>query len=637
MGAIRALHSLRKTLMASILRRWAFALLLVTLFAAPAVRAQSTSPVLHITRIDTSTHPDVELFVRGDNLEGDLSTMPIQIVEDGEPISLVLPDLVEVGTQTAILIDASGSILDPGIAGQPRFVDVAAIVRRAIESGTLSSQSGWLGIFAPDAEGKMQIINEWTLDHGAVANSLAAYRPPDGNARVTPLYDLLFFTLDNMKNDQAPPNVARSIVLFSDGVTGNSSLELNDAVTRASNEGVPIHTVLLGPGTEGTQLDMQRIATLTGGQTLRLDRAEALDGLWPAIAAQRMQTRLSYHSPHANPKDITVTVTLPDGRKVSASQAMPGLSNEPATVTIIRPQAALEIRREGVLPDTPVEELVPNELQVEIEIDWGEQRERAIRRVEYTLHTETVARNEPPFNQVAIPITKLDSGRYTLRAVVIDEIGVRSESDPLSVEITAVRPEPLPERGAGIELLGIFIPQGVLVAGASLLAVVLGAVALVAVLRRVNPPSEASESDPQAMPNYAPVQPRAPSLPKGRLYVEDRGRATTLPSILDIPGGTTRIGRAAEYANLVIEDSRVSRLHCRIDEDAQGHLCLFDEPGSSGTYVNYNPISIEGYVLQSGDTIHIGPIQVRFQYVNDSPARRATGSTEVYTPPSTSL
>ena len=104
-----------------------------------------------------------------------------------------------------------------------------------------------------------------------------------------------------------------------------------------------------------------------------------------------------------------------------------------------------------------------------------------------------------------------------------------------------------------------------------------------------------------------------------KLIVEDRGRALNLPAIVDIRGGTTRFGRAPEYANVVIDDPRVSRYHCRIAENPDKELVLYDEGGSSGTFVNFEPVAMEGQVLQSDDIINVGPIQFIFKYKSDLP------------------
>ena len=62
---------------------------------------------------------------------------------------------------------------------------------------------------------------------------------------------------------------------------------------------------------------------------------------------------------------------------------------------------------------------------------------------------------------------------------------------------------------------------------------------------------------------------------------------------------------------MVIEDRRVSRLHCRIVEEG-GHFKVLDEGGKSGTYINDIDVGMDGQLLKSGDMLGIGPINYRF-------------------------
>ena len=84
---------------------------------------------------------------------------------------------------------------------------------------------------------------------------------------------------------------------------------------------------------------------------------------------------------------------------------------------------------------------------------------------------------------------------------------------------------------------------------------------------------------------------------------------------------------------MVIDDSRVSRYHCRITEEADGTYRIFDEGSTSGTYVNYEPVPIAGQYLQDGDQIHIGPVGLRFELVKSDDRTVEDGSkTEPYVP-----
>ena len=76
----------------------------------------------------------------------------------------------------------------------------------------------------------------------------------------------------------------------------------------------------------------------------------------------------------------------------------------------------------------------------------------------------------------------------------------------------------------------------------------------------------------------------------------------------------------------------MSRYHCRIVEEADGALRLFDEGSTSGTYVNYKQVDIRGQLLQHGDQIHIGPVGFRFERIEPQQDEPVKVATEPYLP-----
>lgn len=605
-------------------------ILFASAFLSPSsssVYAQNElSPSLRITRIDVQDFPDIRLYVQGRNLPSELADLPISLRENGEEVEDVVRGIADVGTQTALILDASGVVLDPGPTGEAIYVEVGNVVRRLVEQGQFSLESDWLASYAPRGEnGEIAVVRDWTRDHQAVANELYIYQPPDNIDLVTPLYDLLFFALDRMEASDIPTNTAKSIVLFSDGITGSSSLELDDAVNRAVSRDITIHTVLLGAGTEEGQRNMRRIATLTGGNVYQLTALDALDGLVPSLIENRDQVVLAYRTSRAQPREVVVATLLEDGSTLRAASALPAIDARPVGIEILDPTRDLEITKEAPAFDTPLSDLEPKELPVQVDFIWPEGQARELRQVEYIINNDTQLLTEPPFDQITFPIAKLGDGNHTLRVVATDELGVRGESAPVTFSVTEKRPpapEPTPPM-VTVPVVNRTVEQTNVTTFASLFALVLGVIALIIALRKPTVRERVTEAVTGAV--KAVTEPfmfnRSDALKgseiKGKLIVEDRGRTTHLPAIIDVRGGTTRIGRVAEYANLVVDDPRVSRYHCRLTENPDGNLVLYDEGGSSGTYVNYEPVDMEGYVLRSGDLVNIGPVQFRFSYASD--------------------
>lgn len=584
----------------------------VLLLMSP-VHAQ-VEPALRITKIDVQNFPDVKVYLRGEKLAANLSELPVTLSENGQEIAMadLSSEMEEVGTQSALLLDASGSVLEPGLTGVPRHLEVGNVTNRLVELGVLS-EADWLAAYASDSTGKITDIQDWTRDHQAAANELYTYQPPNNIDLETPLYDLIFFALDRFEREDVPDNTAKRMVLFSDGITGSSDLKLDDAVDRARAEKVPIDTVLLGPETEESMRNMNRIAKLTGGEAYQLTSLDVLDDLWKALAEGGEQRVLSYRSQREQPREVLASVTLPDGASVEANKAFPIVELQPVQINIIPPTNDWTISKEAPEHNTPLEELEPKTLTIQAEFSWSDGYPRNLMRVEYVIGNNTQVQSEEPFNQMTFPIDSLDKGNYTIRVMAIDELGVKGESLPIPFRVDVMRPDaPIPTlvSESGPEQLALII--------VSVIAVTLGVLAVIIALRKPTVRERVTQVVSDTLP--AVTEPfkfkgQASRDVKARLSVVNKGRALSLPATIDIYGGI-RIGRSSEAADLVINDQRVSRIHCRIKEDAD-KLRLYDEGAASGTYVNYQPVDINGHVLQSNDLIHVGPVQFRFHYQND--------------------
>jgi len=74
--------------------------------------------------------------------------------------------------------------------------------------------------------------------------------------------------------------------------------------------------------------------------------------------------------------------------------------------------------------------------------------------------------------------------------------------------------------------------------------------------------------------------------------------------------GETKIGRSHEHANLILENSNVSRLHCILHEELNGGWALEDQDSANGTFINGKRIPPYTSVpLSDGDRIELAPVE----------------------------
>ncbi|MGB0387755.1 MAG: FHA domain-containing protein [Ardenticatenaceae bacterium] len=593
-----------------------------------AVLAQEgRNPSLQITKIDIDNYPDVKVYVDGRNLPSDLADLPITLSENGQEVSIGESAIGVQGTRTAFVLDASGSMQDPGVTGLLRYEEIQAVVERFVLNGYLDP-SDWLSIYASDQEGEVFSIHDWTQDHNAVRNELYLYEYPEIGV-VTQLFNLIYFALDQFEGGNVPTHLSKSIVLFSDGDGGGSSLKLDDAVNRAINADVVIHTVMLGEGTDETIAGMERIATLTGGKYVQITSDDVVDPIWESLGAQREQRVITYRSQQAQPRELWLTSTLPDGERIQATKDFPAIRMLPVQVEIIEPTGEIALTKQAPAYDTALEELSPKTLNIRANFTWPDNYPRKLTKVEYLINNETKVLTEEPFDQLTFPIENLDTGSYTIRVNASDELGLKGESLPFSFSMKVNRPAaptPVPPPTPAPATITIYrdisIRQDMARNIVSLIALLLALMAMIIAWRNPARRKQVTEAFGAVVkqvtqpffPNRDDMKPRPA---KAKLtVVQGDGK---LPHLIEIRAANTKLGRSPELANIVIDDPRVSRYHCRITEEPNGTFRIWDEGSTSGTFVNFESVDLKaGQMLNEQDLINVGPIQLRFQYASAS-------------------
>ena len=187
-------------------------LLLPTLSATTmSAWAQDTgAPIFEITGIDYSQLPAIRVTAYGRDLGDDLALLPVTLFEDNVEQPILDSNVKAVGTQTALFLDLSDSVLD-------RYPDIAAAVERFPEA-KLEVNTDWLAAYAVDAAGALRVITgfaaenegqgapEWAQDHQLVANSVRAFAPTEAPA-ITPLFGYISDVLDRFDTAPTPSSV----------------------------------------------------------------------------------------------------------------------------------------------------------------------------------------------------------------------------------------------------------------------------------------------------------------------------------------------------------------------------------------------------------------------------------------------
>lgn len=613
-----------------------------------AAAQQSNPPILQITEVDTSSFPDVSVYVYGRNLGKDFAEVPLIVSQDGVNQVVTSNEVVDIGTQLVLLVDASEDIFKGGKTGDPRYQEVSNSVIRLVERSIFSPRTDWMAAYAPTTGETIEPIINWTRDHGAVRNQLYLYEPQRGIGE-TPLNKLLFYGLDSFESPELDDRAQRAMVLFSDGVDNLSPEWIDAATDRANEMNVAIHTVLLGDGTQASLSNLERIAVTTGGRFVQLSSLTALDALFAQLAGGGAQRLIGYRSGTPDPERVAVVAQLDQGTMEADADIQ--VTPPPApNVQVVQPASGTTIERRGDAFDTPLRALSPAIMPVQAQIDFPDGSARSLRRVEYSIGANTQVRESEPFNSIDLSIEGLGEGDYALRVRAIDELGLIGESQPQSVRIIETRP-PTPTPTSAPTPTPLPLPplcppvcippppeqpttawMAFSALGLALIALLL---AIIVFLRKPENRERAAETltgtiKAMTQPFSMDRRSRGPAPVKARLHVFEGG--VNMPGVVEIIGTNTRFGRDPSLSNVVLDDPRVSRYHCRITEEADGSFRIYDEGSTSGTYVNFEAVDIRGQTLNDGDQIHIGPVGLRFEAGTGTTSEDLSSKTEPYMP-----
>jgi hypothetical protein len=223
-----------------------------------------------------------------------------------------------------------------------------------------------------------------------------------------------------------------------------------------------------------------------------------------------------------------------------------------------------------------------------------------------------------------------ESGRHTLQAVVIDELGLQQASLEIPVDVVVDELE-LPWWQALIQERRNLVIIAATLAGAAVLAVLVLAGqrtwSLIEIRRR-----RKQYSDPLTQPVPAKIEPVSrprrtqdpsqvrgwPKLPLGQKGVARLVRLSEsghlLPSTsLELAKKEVTFGADPRQATAVLDSPSVSPLHARLHPSGDGEFVLLDAGSTAGTWVNYAPVSKLGSRLHHGDLVHIGRVAFRFE------------------------
>ena len=396
--------------------RCALALSALVLWAAHPLRAQVSSPILEIKRVDNSQAPDYTLtaavILPDGSAAAGLTAQNFTLTDlaDGNPIPITSLEASNAGVAAVIVADLAGlnNTRDYGVVNTEN-------VRRAAQQfvQTLAVNSGgqdYLGlvITVGTDQNKFAEIIAPTSDLNLVASRLQAI-PQLAVERTSALFDGLNQALNLLtRNPDAAVQSAlkqrrKVIVLFSDGADNKFSDEgiRGDILRRANEAGIAIFAIQVNQRGPREFTNMSALAAQTNGSYVLLDSSVPQDeaerrlrAAYQRIDSQRSQYVLRFSSVKpAGEHSARLTVNLPTG---SDSAEVRFASNlRPPIVRLIAPVEGEQFFQETAEPAPPIT------LVAQVEFPDGRPRNVSI---EFLANGTSIGRLDgPPYELVWQP------------------------------------------------------------------------------------------------------------------------------------------------------------------------------------------------------------------------------------------
>lgn len=197
-----------------------------------------------------------------------------------------------------------GLLIDSSSSMTPHLLDVQEAAVRFVEKNIEARDRTMIVSFSSN----VRVLLRPSSDRSAVERSILAIHPKGGTA----LYDAMINGLLQLHLSGS----RKAIVVFSDGLDGDSKFSSDDVAEVARRTGVPIYVLAFDPSDEARPL--MALSKRTGGKAFEMKTLDGLGKLWDEIGADlRRQSLVIYRTATAGEEWRTLEITA-KGRPVRA-------------------------------------------------------------------------------------------------------------------------------------------------------------------------------------------------------------------------------------------------------------------------------------------------------------------------------
>ena len=616
------------------------AMLLVTLFCIPAVRAQDESQSrTDIHQINAENFPQISFYLEAYDAEGqalnDLSEEDISIVEnEQEPIPIDLLQRFEPGYQFILAYNLSPSLANNISDGGTRYQAVTDHILDWLDSRPANTPDD----FSLVTDTGLQLIRDGSPRE--FAQRLEEYQPDLMNSlpNLTSLLQALDLTTDPTVN----PLMKRAILYITPQPTISNVSAFPSLIERALQQQVPVYVWMVGPASAPSSNPsvvnpLIELAESTGGQFFLYSGQEALPNIEDYFRENRFIYEVTYTSGirASGIHRVAATIDTSSGRITSSFDAVDLTIEAPNPILIDPP---LLVERDWLVDpvDARIRDLEPDQVQIEYIYTFTDDHPRELSSARLYVDNEVVQEvTQEPFEAFVLDLTPYETNQEISFFVEIeDSLGFQARTQPSLIDIT-VAPMPL-TFWEGLMRLELTPERWIILAS----VLVTGTILIVAIVlvgkrqafwreqaakhkRRIDPVTQpvkikqADERSKSGIPGNQAVgkQVEAMLIPLNECYEPNRKKTVVLDRKEWV------IGSDPVQARLVIANAALDDVHARLIHTDPGEYWLRDQNSIAGTWVNFAPITSKGVRLIHGDLIHFAKALYRFELTHPTENR----------------
>jgi VWFA-related protein len=586
------------------------------IFLVPSL--QSTIPPA-ITQIDISRFPVIKAYVSAPALPAGVPVTPtianFVVTEDRSRIPFATLDIEKRGTLLHILIDTNADLNVPGATKEKIWLEERRALLELVADNTI-----WL-----DRQGRKDLVGAETPtndtnhpnivfsnDYNLLRNF--AYSDQTPARSQTPFDQIVRKGVDTIIQYNKSEGRRRLLLVLTNGIQSNvDQSKLQDAADVAKRNGISVFVIYFGNSDASRPaILLKRIASLANWRYYWFTSLESITPVYQQIGNFGNQYVLTFRSKASGSGNHITRVTISGGgasptRAESFAESQYSIDLQPPDISLALNSSQGIVRNGGAWNTAPID-AEPKIAQIALQVKWRDGHARKINQIIYSFDNgpERVATDFSQDTGVfQADIKDLDDGPHALNVTVEDELG-QTQSTTLSVPVRIN----LPFTGVLVRFFTRVFPVAALLGS----LVVLG---IAFYIYRTRPPvvmnaiGNVQRGVKVATDFFVRKGKGEGKIAKAHLV--PLAGADTQTGPIPIYSETTRLGRDDTMANIILQDSTVSRLHAKIVEEADGNFKIYDEGSRSGTYVNDEEVKMQGQWLHDGDTVAFGRDEFQFK------------------------